>query len=290
MNEYDDGNTWVKGFIDCLGRSTFADPTLEDAIALKQKHLPSRIYKYRKIDAFSLENLRTNHVWMASPDAFNDPYDCSFMIAEEQAAADFIRVAYPKYSRAQKAAELSKLSIPEYILSAIEPLRLMRHTTKICSFSATNDSLLMWAHYAANHTGFCIEYDLEPLPPEDPIRRNIFPVIYSKELHDMTAYLVGFVADSRDDFHQFDPLLSVLKKFEGWQYEREWRLVRFEQMLRPDHPQEVPKPSGVILGSKTSEADAATLAGICSQQGITLSKMNLAADRFELSVEPYVAT
>ena len=69
---------------------------IEDALSLKQSYLPNRIYKYRGINEHSLKALQTNQIWMASPDTFtNDPYDCSFKIVEEQAAAGFARSAFP---------------------------------------------------------------------------------------------------------------------------------------------------------------------------------------------------
>jgi hypothetical protein len=288
MAEHDAESDWVKDFIDCIKRSRRANRAIGDALSLKQSYLPNRIYKYRGINEHSLKALQTNQIWMASPDTLNDPYDCSFKIVEEQAAAGFARSAFPSHTRAQKAAELRKISIPDYIFSAVESLRLMRHTTKICSFSAVHDSLLMWSHYAEDHAGLCIEYDIEPIDPQHHLRRHLFPVIYSKELHDLTEHLVAFAANSPDGTHEFDPLLAVLQKFDGWQYEREWRLVKFEHMLRPDHTEEVPRPSRVLLGSKTSQENAAVVAEICVQQGIEIWKMKLVPDRFELLAQPYL--
>ena len=42
--------------------------------------------------------------------------------------------------------------------------------------------MLMWAHYADSHKGFCVEYDI-PTPDEHNINllQNLLPVIYSDE-------------------------------------------------------------------------------------------------------------
>lgn len=59
---------------------------------------------------------------------------------------------------------------------------------KLSSFSETGNSIVMWSHYAAPHTGFCIEYSVHALPADNLTRRFLFPVIYSKDLIDATKY------------------------------------------------------------------------------------------------------
>jgi hypothetical protein len=53
-----------------------AESYLEEAMALKRQHFPQMIYRHRGGDVYSLDNLSANTVWLASPDAHNDPYDC----------------------------------------------------------------------------------------------------------------------------------------------------------------------------------------------------------------------
>jgi len=42
-----------------------------------------------------------------------------------------------------------------------------KDSLKVCSFSGTQYSIIMWSHYADQHRGFCIEYDTNSLPPEN---------------------------------------------------------------------------------------------------------------------------
>ena len=78
---------WIKDFLDCLEASTFGQPRDAEALAIKEQHLPKRLYKYRRDYSNSRENLRTDTVWLSSPDSYNDPYDCSFKVAEDQVVA-----------------------------------------------------------------------------------------------------------------------------------------------------------------------------------------------------------
>jgi hypothetical protein len=68
---------WTKDFVSCLEESTAGHPRVDEAIAIKEQHLPKRVYKYRCDTDYSRDGLKTNTVWMASPESYNDPYDCS---------------------------------------------------------------------------------------------------------------------------------------------------------------------------------------------------------------------
>jgi hypothetical protein len=71
---------WKEEFEKILEGSTLGSSRFEEAITFKQQYLPKRIYKYRKDCPESRDCLETNSVWMASPDSYNDPYDCSIML------------------------------------------------------------------------------------------------------------------------------------------------------------------------------------------------------------------
>jgi hypothetical protein len=78
---------WIQEFVDCLEGAALKHPRLEEGMAIKQPHLPKRIYKYRCDGKYPRANLKTDTVWMASPDTYNDPYDCSFKVAEDEVVA-----------------------------------------------------------------------------------------------------------------------------------------------------------------------------------------------------------
>jgi hypothetical protein len=76
------------------------------------------------------------------------------------------------------------------------------------------DNLLMWAHYASNHSGICIGFD-SGLPPFDAARE----VKYAEERPSVAV------------LHQDRPYAEVLEqvlftKSRHWEYEAEWRCVK----------------------------------------------------------------
>lgn len=320
---------WAKDFVDCLESSTLNHPRLDEAIALKQLHLPKRIYKYRRDSNYSRQNLKTDTVWMASPDSYNDPYDCAFTVAEEQVVTALKKSLLTEFAKVykladadateqiekamsgatdplvflaeyiaevngvtpgnnpQQMAEFVSLMAPKMISNTVGVLRQWRKITKICSFSAVNDSILMWGHYAQDHKGFCVEYDLEKLQPDHPLRRTLYPVIYSPQLYDLTSFAQKLVGPNRQEFNPSSPLLGVLHKFDGWKYEEEWRSISYTQAVVDEHNWTVPTPSRVFLGTKMDSQNAKELVAICEPKGIEVCQMALAKDKFELSSQSF---
>lgn len=126
----------------------------------------------------------------------------------------------------------------------------------ILSLSEAPDNLLMWAHYAANHTGFVIEFDDKhpwfwaKLAETDEFR-HLRKVSYLDK--PPSAYLA--------EWKGHDVFCSNLKM---WEYEREWRTIRpLQEAAKRIGDEiylfEVPPDSvrSVIKGIKTpSESDA----------------------------------
>jgi hypothetical protein len=163
-----------------------------------------------------------------------------------------------------------------------------RKFAKICSFSEAPDSMLMWSHYANHHRGFCIEYDLEGLSdPNHFFRRNLYPVLYSSDFYDLGSFVQGLSdgPETRAEFQPMLPLLAMLTKFEGWAYEKEWRLFEEKPGIVADGKKEAPIPSRIFLGERFEPSTGRPLVDICKEKQIPLSRMQLARDRFELVAE-----
>jgi hypothetical protein len=109
---------WIEEFVSHLKKSTVATPRLEQALALKDVHLPKYLYKYQRIKPYSLTNLRDDTVWICSPEAYNDPYDCLFRIAEAEVVTaakrglvkDFVRLFKLREFLSPHAIKLARAS------------------------------------------------------------------------------------------------------------------------------------------------------------------------------------
>ena len=289
---------WTEEFFEYLKQSTLEESRFADAIAFKRQHLPKRIYKYRNNNEYSRGNLKSDTIWLASPDSYNDPYDCllrftasSMTSAFEKGLidpfvtgfqleippekiqevrqsekpleilSDHITATAKSGTNPKKTAELLSQLGHNFVKTAVDFLQIVRSILRICSFSAVSDSILMWSHYGNNHQGFCIEYDLEKFHPDDAFLKNLFPVIYSHQLFDLTPWAEKLVSGSAGQLTTLFPLLGVLQKFEGWAYEKEWRYVQFQEKPTSDRARAMPLASRVLLGAKATSSTTNETAG-----------------------------
>jgi|SRR6267378_2805041 len=314
---------WTDEFLQYLKQSTVGESHFEEAIAFKKRHLPKRIYKYRGNTPYTVENLRSNTIWLASPDSYNDPYDCFLRFSESSMVSAFERglidpfvtgyrldIAADKINEAKQSptplqtliqnisgvgksgtnpkqmAEFILKTVPGYMKSTADFLQLLRNIARVCSFSAVPDSILMWSHYASNHQGFCIEYDLEKFQRDDAFLKNLYPVIYSHQLFDLTPWAEKLVTGKREELTTIFPLLGLLQKFEGWEYEQEWRYIWFQEVATPNRNRPMPLPSRVFLGAKVPSSTSKELWTICEERNVPVWQMRMASDKYELLAEP----
>jgi hypothetical protein len=316
---------WKDQFLEYLKQSTVAEPLFEQAIAFKHEHLPKRIYKYRKDDegGYSRKNLASSTIWLATPDSYNDPYDCFLQFSAANMAAAFERglidafvagyhldISADNVTKAKQSptpfqtflqyitsngksganpkqmAEFMSQTIPGYINSTVEILQALRTIAQICSFSAVHDSILMWSHYADQHKGFCVEYDLGKFDPGDAFLKNLYPVIYSKELADLTPWAEKLVSCGAGDLTTGVLLLAVIQKFTGWEYEQEWRYIRFQEPPKQDRNRSMPLPNRVFLGAKAPAATIEAVVATCSEKSVPVFQMRMSSDKYELLADP----
>ena len=89
----------------------------------------------------------------------------------------------------------------------------------------------MWAHYANEHKGFCVEYNVEDLPGNsNEFFDMIHPVFYTDNIFDATSYLIATTPELKNpEFLQ----QAALIKTKDWAYEDEWRLVAYIEAKPP---------------------------------------------------------
>jgi Protein of unknown function (DUF2971) len=104
--------------------------------------------------------------------------------------------------------------------------KIFQNAIGICCFSETYDNILMWAHYADGHRGFCLEFDTS-LPPfsivrDDKVVQHAEEVKYQPEIpsYDLIELMSG---DLETRTKKLSKML-LLTKGECWQYQSEWRI------------------------------------------------------------------
>jgi hypothetical protein len=108
-------------------------------------------------------------LYFASPAQFNDPFDCKVPPLDNISTIEFrkvytraVRKHFPELSVSDVRKRVTKFMVekPQTERAAEARAFPQREVDKvgICSFSAQNDDILMWSHYAGAHRGFSLEF------------------------------------------------------------------------------------------------------------------------------------
>jgi hypothetical protein len=314
---------WKEKYLDMLFPLNASDARTEAAFALKHHNLPGCLYKYREANEYAKVNLRDGTIWLADPESLNDPYDCAHTIDQNklaklllpsQVAANsnkiperlrehFVRASetgidpfdelldramaeVPCEKRAAMSRAITDARNQMYDQITRDSNATFKSAFKLCSFSERVDSVLMWSHYANYHKGFCIEYNIAAVTPESYVSRFMHPVVYSDELPDLTEHFARSPEDQ--EFHNLYPNRIGLYKAADWAYEREWRLLISNGLLKEAQPFAMPKPMRVYLGSKINADDKEEIMNVCKEIGVPTSQMRLSLSAYKMEAVPNI--
>jgi hypothetical protein len=266
--------------------STNKHSLIEKAFAIKAEHMPKRIYTYQSDVHYRRNTLATDKIWLSSPDKWNDPYDCEFIISDASVEAEAHKRLEKQFTGANpELLAIGKAKASQVVSEKLSEIKKWKQLCKACCFNEDPTSMLMWGHYADNHRGFCIEYDLEG-PKAAQFRHYLYPVAYCDKPYDLTPWAVSLV-DGSSVFNPEWPTLGLTHKFNGWEYEREWRLLSVSAEVKPDHDWPVPTPTRVFLGSKMEMVNKQAFRAICEPKSIEVFEMHRADDSFKLFPLPF---
>ena len=211
--------------------------------------LPKSLFRYRSLSAYSLGELVNQTMWYSNPSTFNDPFDCALTIDRRKFEESFQHAVSVGIERGTIRPDLpDAMRIPtederQLFLKIRQLLRQAAGKLGLCCFSEDPRSILMWAHYANDHKGFCVEYSSAE---GTMLSKEVSSVIYSAKIPSLS------ISDlSRDKSAQTVELLWRTKST-CWRYEKEWRA------LAPDggriYPARAPIMA-IIFGERMPEQD-----------------------------------
>lgn len=237
---------------------------------------PASLYKYYRGTARDLENIKSNKMWYSAPCNYNDVFDCEITV-DEAALFDCALQLAPegtKIRAGSPAWKQMKQTMRQEIKTFCSTFETMRSGMGIVCLSESDESLLMWAHYANNHRGMCVEYDLMEINKQ--LNFTPVPIIYSKDrvcYNNLNPDTAG-----NDSVALF--LRSITSKSEEWRYECEWRIIRDEAACgdRWDSDKkgallDMIRPSSITLGCAAEEQLEAAVREYCEKNQIYLYKM-----------------
>lgn len=175
------------------------------------------VHKYRALNKNFWRSLKHSSFYFPNPAQLNDPADCQI---------DLVRAFH--LSRAGKVVNHTPHQEAAF-LQLMRDFQKLSLTCGVYSFSAgsidSDASRLLWAHYAANHTGVCLTFTI----PNDFVNRQMVgcaPVDYSTDR--LFTALGDLDLSKRQEFDDhIKPIITsyLTTKSPEWKYEEEARIV-----------------------------------------------------------------
>lgn len=263
--------------------------------------IPQIVYKYLDLSKLHNRNsLLEDYLWFSDPTAFNDPFDCKAWFAfhllaeDESLCRDYyeyhIPLKNPNFSNVQKKAlidhsvngMLSKKSNIDFFKNlekniAKERIEDIKQFGIFCT-CMLNNNILLWSHYANNHTGVCLGLKADKLLEKyynngemgaGEVKYDKFPVIapiHSRDENAITA-----------TFQQF-----FLTKAPFWNYELEYRFLDYPCTNRKKIIGDLLE--SIYMGCDISSSDEIFIKEICrkSDGRIKLYKAEKAYFKYEI--------
>jgi hypothetical protein len=235
--------------------------------------LPPLLYRYQPFSTQALANLTQRTLWFSDPSDFNDPFDCGINILDDViddagAAKAYAFLLSRVTDKAAFASEHSTDGRPNDSFRAQLAKGISGHFAEtlnvrrgIGCFAGRWDNLLMWAHYADGHRGFCLEFDTQ-----GEMFQFARPVKYVAQVPRLKAADIFVDLPARDFVDAW-----LVTKSEHWAYEEEWRVIHTAPRTAYTYPWQSLKR--VYLGAAMSEANAQIIALVLQGSGTALSRV-----------------
>ena len=188
----------------------------------------NRLYKYYPFNEYLLNTIKKCEIWFSSPESFNDPFDCNVeytyikdtrydkkineILAQEHNRTIKHEPYYLKESILKNVAKSYDNSNKTSTMFSNLMFKFQTKHVGISCFSKKHNNILMWSHYADNHRGVCLKF-------------NISDEVFFDEFHPVT-YINRFPSfQDRSDFSDSNKFLFYIKA-KDWEYESEVRVLK----------------------------------------------------------------
>lgn len=253
-----------------INKSSNRNEVFRCIYSITRLHIPDTLYKYYSLtndislNEQKIETLRQEKIFMSDAKYLNDPFDSK---------AYFYR---PDDLKNQVVSH-------EFNGKVIEDFSIFAKVSALTS-NDTN-SMPMWAHYANNHMGYCVSYDMKN---NLKLSSCTFPVQYTDQRIDITSLMVDQVQKM---LHEIETQSSAGKKeiimddlsliflislfcnikHLSWRYENEFRCTT--GATEKGMPYVPAMPKEIFIGKNCLSTYADRLTKVAEELNIPVYKM-----------------
>nr|NQU89164.1 DUF2971 domain-containing protein [Bacteroidota bacterium] len=194
-------------------------------IGVQKGQYPQYVYKYRVSDTtknpYFDSILTTNSLMFSSPKAFNDPFDCQLQpvtFPTQTEVSQFLSRVLP-HAPADVISNLTTNAIgnPADFAKILEDAINFDDKGVLC-LSQEPDNILLWSHYADNHYGVCLKFDI--------LQDLEFFSIPLTVIYDQSYPVYNHLTQPKEIVKKM-----IKTKFELWKYEKEIRIFKQQKNL-----------------------------------------------------------
>ena len=181
------------------------------------------VFRYRPDNEFTLDEIENSYIYFSDRESLNDPFDSSPDLIKFMSGKSDIKASY-QFLREQIPSEELKLYFeekfsPEYLTSLIsESIPKYLSEFGIACFSIIPYiNMPLWANYANNHKGVCLQYNTEN---DKDFFDGLSLIKYVEKLNQIEFNIAENQHRIMDVFYLKD---------KNWNYEKELRLIKKEK-------------------------------------------------------------
>lgn len=229
---------------------------------------PESVYKFRTIDKAN-DILQKQEFYFSSAANFNDPFDCMLDEEKQYSLSDFNRWigSFQNGLTNKEKQNLTNMykKNGQAFNDLVKNIKTKAVNTRgVLALSKTNENVLLWSHYAENHTGVAIKLNIAKDPEFFITPKNI---IYTKQYIPLN-YL-------RDPEKSILDTLST--KSIDWNYEEEIRVYKSNIGVHKINPMAI---TDVFFGVKTLEQYIEKIKNTCSKNGLSHVRFHRAEKKY----------
>lgn len=249
----------------------------------KNKNMPNSFFKYTSAKYYIYDLIYDNLMFLPEINELNDPFEIQLFYDIEKIKNEFIsknrkvikKVVGNETIEAEYVPDMNSEDMEELNNIIYDMNKYIKSKTSVVCLSERNDINPMWAHYADNHKGICIEYDLKNCDNLF-LKTLCFPIDYVEKndnTHDLNSIIIHKDYDSSLFLFK-----TAITKSKDWEYEQEWRIIYLDSFpnytdFSGKHYIQFIKPKSIYLGLEINTEIEDKIKDICEFREINLYQM-----------------
>lgn len=217
------------------------------------------LYRFQPVTKFAIQNLTLKQNWASKVSRFNDPFEFPIGGTYQYDKAGTYKAISSDQEKVRREIIKSMNEFGVVSFSAFE--------TEVNPYPEHN--VLMWSHYGDSHRGFCLVFDVDPIP------NKIRKVNYRDSIPDL-------------NYEEGENFLEILiTKSSGWKYESEYRQFNSQGNVGIPYPGKLIE---VIFGCRTTVADMNLILSLCDSvydEEIIFSRVFMTDGSLQLTKETW---